>query len=290
MLNYTQLEALATVLKTGSFEAAAAQLHITQSAVSQRVRHLEEQVGAPLVLRGQPCTGTQAGLRLAQHQAEVALLEARITGQAHTSPPQLRIAVNADSLATWALHAFAQHSSIQFDIVVDDQDHSAEWLKRGEVSAAVTATPKPPQGCESIPLGDMYYTAVASPDFVSQRFPNGVDKSSIEAAPMMVFNRKDRLQHTWQKKKFGVIHNSHIQVIPSTQGFIDAALLSMGWGLNPQALVEPFLADGRLVRLVEGSDMPVSLYWQHSRLLKEALTPVTRSIIEVSKKLLTPCA
>ena len=64
MLDYTSLEALATVLHEGSFERAARRLHVTPSAVSQRVKQLEERLGQVLVQRGSPCTGTEAGQRL----------------------------------------------------------------------------------------------------------------------------------------------------------------------------------------------------------------------------------
>lgn len=283
MLNYTQLEALAAVIQTGSFDAAAQQLHVTQSAVSQRIKSLEEHIGTPLIKRGQPCEGTDTGHKLARHLSEVALLETRVTQTAPKAPHRLRIAVNADSLATWVLEALARHPDMQFEIVVDDQDHSAAWLERGEVSAVVTAKEKPPQGCDSISLGTMMYAPIASPEFVKKYFPMGVDNISLPKAPMLVFNNKDALQHIWIKQNFNIIHSGHVQQIPSTQGFIDAAILGMGWGLNPQSLVEPVLADGRVQRLVEGCDLPVPLFWQYPRLLKDGLSNLTESIVDISR-------
>ncbi|CUH69082.1 putative HTH-type transcriptional regulatorc/MT2039 [Thalassovita autumnalis] len=284
MLDYTQLETLAAVLRLGSFDLAAAQLNITQSAVSQRIRQLEEHVGAPLVQRGSPCTGTEIGNRLARHLQEVALLEARVTGKAAGPAARMRIAVNADSLATWVLEALAQVPDHLYDVVVDDQDHSAEWLKRGEVSAAITSVANPPRGCESIPLGAMRYVASASPKYVQKHFQNGVDKSSIESAPFLVFNRKDKLQSTWIKQNFGIIHSTYFHQIPSTQGFVEAARLGLGWGMNPHGLVDNYLASGELVRLVAGSDLHVSLFWQHSRLFSDMLSPLTDAIRAVAKE------
>ncbi len=75
MLDYAGLEALAAVLREGSFDRAARKLHVTPSAISQRIKLLEERVGQVLVMRGTPCTGTEAGRRLCLHVEQVALLE-----------------------------------------------------------------------------------------------------------------------------------------------------------------------------------------------------------------------
>jgi len=288
MLDYTQLDTLATVLRLGSFDSAAQHLRVTQSAVSQRIRQLEETIGCPLIHRGPPATGTEAGLKLARHAEEVRMLEARVVSPSDGQSPRLRVAVNADSLATWFLKVMACHPEFQFEIVVDDQDHSLDWLKRGEVSAVVTSEKTPPQGCISHPLGAMNYAAVCSPNFARIHFRGAVDKLSLADAPVLVFNNKDGLQATWQKQFFGVIHNRFSNKIPSTQGFIDAALLDLGWGLNPQSLVDPFLADGSLQRLVPDSDLQVPLFWHHSRLLSDALAELTGSVKLICKAELQP--
>ena len=75
MLDYLGLAALAAVVREGSFERAARKLHVTPSAVSQRIKQLEERTGQVLVQRGTPCTGTEAGRRLCLHLEQVALLE-----------------------------------------------------------------------------------------------------------------------------------------------------------------------------------------------------------------------
>ena len=146
MLDYTGLQALAAVVREGSFERAARRLHITPSAVSQRIKQLEERTGLVLVLRGTPCTGTDAGRRLCLHVEQVALLENELRRtnpglmpDGHATPPTLKLAVNADSLSTWfmdAMAAFTQDGNELLDISIDDQDHTAKRLKEGEVMAA----------------------------------------------------------------------------------------------------------------------------------------------------------
>ncbi|WP_455429154.1 ArgP/LysG family DNA-binding transcriptional regulator [Fodinicurvata halophila] len=156
MLDYALLSALAAVIRTGGFDRAAQQLGLTPSAVSQRIKLLEERLGTVLVVRGQPCRATESGLRLCQHVETVALLEEDLqdalpaAGLANPQVP-LRIAVNADSLATWLVPALAAVPERLFDLVLDDQEHSADWLRRGEVLGAVTGYGRAVQGCDSTP-------------------------------------------------------------------------------------------------------------------------------------------
>jgi LysR family transcriptional regulator (chromosome initiation inhibitor) len=179
MLDYAALSALAAVVREGSFERAAQALFVTPSAVSQRIRSLEERLGCALVVRGQPCRATDAGRRLCQHVDQVRLLEHDLQGTLPALVPQgptrvsLPIAVNADSLATWfapAIAAFAADAPVLVELSVDDQDHTAAWLRSGAVLAAVTGAARPPAGFNSRPLGAMRYVAAASPAYVARHF------------------------------------------------------------------------------------------------------------------------
>jgi LysR family transcriptional regulator (chromosome initiation inhibitor) len=291
MLDYALLAALAAVIRTGSFERAAQQLHVTPSAVSQRVKLLEERLGTILVVRGIPCTGTPAGQRLCQHVEQVSLLESELRhelpGIQHAGPPvTVRIAVNADSLATWFVAAMAQTPDCLFDLVLDDQEHSADWLRRGEVLAAVTASAKPVQGCDSTPLGALRYIATASPAFVRRHFPEGLDDASLARAPRLTFNSKDRLQTRWTRQAFGTEIASPTHWLPSSQAFIDAALAGLGWGMNPEMLVAGHLRDGRLVALVPDQPLDVPLFWQRSRIASSTLADITRAVLSTARAML----
>jgi LysR family transcriptional regulator (chromosome initiation inhibitor) len=291
MLDYALLAALAAVIRTGSFERAAQQLHVTPSAVSQRVKLLEERLGTILVVRGIPCTGTPAGQRLCQHVEQVSLLESELRhelpGIQHAGPPvTVRIAVNADSLATWFVAAMAQTPDCLFDLVLDDQEHSADWLRRGEVLAAVTASAKPVQGCDSTPLGALRYIATASPAFVRRHFPEGLDDASLARAPRLTFNSKDRLQMQWTRQAFGTEIASPTHWLPSSQAFIDAALAGLGWGMNPERLIAGHLRDGRLVALVPDQPLDVPLFWQRSRIASSTLADITRAVLSRARAML----
>lgn len=277
MLDYAALDALAAVVREGSFERAARALHVTPSAVSQRVRLLEERIGCALVVRAQPCTATEAGRRLCQHVDQVRLLEHDLHGTLPALAPAaggasarvpLPVAVNADSLATWfaaPLAAFAAEAPVLVQLSVDDQDHTADWLRSGTVLAAVTGSARPATGCNSRPLGAMRYVAAASPAFVTQHFAAGVGAATLGAAPSLVFSTKDELQDRWVRR----LCHRHVELprhtLPSPQAFATAALAGMGWGMQPLPLVAPLLASGALVELVPGTPLDVPLHWQHAR-------------------------
>lgn len=282
-LDSRQLAAFAAVLDEGSFEAAARALHVTPSAVSQRIKGLEERLGRVLVRRGTPCVATEAGEALQRHARQLRLLEQDVLApfEAAAEALPVAIAVNADSIATWFLPALAdlrRTHALVFDLVVEDQDHSSALLRQGRVMAAVSADPQPVQGCRAVSLGRMRYRAVASPDFVAAHFAAGVDETSLAAAPCTVFNRKDELQHRWMRRVTRKRLAPPLHHVPSTHGFIHAALHGLGWGMNPDLLVAPLLGSGALVELVPGLVLDVPLYWQHWRLDAPLLAELTRCV------------
>lgn len=292
MLDYAALAALSAVVREGSFERAARALHVTPSAVSQRIRLLEERVGCALVVREQPCRPTETGRRLCQHVDRVRLLEQELQGTLPALAPQgparvaLPVAVNADSLATWAapaLATFAAAHPVLMEVAVDDEDHTADWLRSGAVLAAVTASARPAPGCNSRPLGAMRYRAAASPDFVRRHFAAGVGAGSLARAPSLVFNTKDELQLRWARR----LCHRHVELprhtLPSPQAFVAAAVAGMGWGLHPQALIAPWLADGSLVELVPGTPLDVPLHWQHARAAASLVDGLSREVLAAAR-------
>jgi LysR family transcriptional regulator (chromosome initiation inhibitor) len=297
MLDYSALSALVAVVREGSFDRAARALHVTPSAVSQRIRLLEERVGCALVVRDQPCRPTDTGRRLCQHVDRVRLLEQELQGVLPALAPKgiarvtLPVAVNADSLATWfapAVAAFAAEAPVLMDVAVDDEDHTAQWLRSGAVLAAVTATARPAAGCDSRPLGAMRYVAAASPAFVRRHFAGGVGAGSLSRAPSLVFNAKDELQARWVRR----LCHRHVELprhtLPSPQAFVAATLAGMGWGMHPQALIAGPLKDGSLVELLPGSTLDVALHWQHARAASALLDGLGREVLRAARATLRP--
>lgn len=312
MLDYPALAALVAVVREGSFERAARHLHVTPSAISQRIRLLEERTGCALIIRGQPCRATDTGRRLCQHFDQVRLLEQELNGSMPMLAPHgevrvtLPVAVNADSLSTWfapALAAFAANAPVLVDVMVDDQDHTAEWLRTGAVLAAVTGSARPPTGCNSEPIGVMRYRAAASPAFVERYFggiktgggnsalprcARDVSAATLAQAPCLIFNAKDELQARWARRH---CHN-HVEMprhtLPSTLAFVEAALGGMGWGMQPESLIKDHLAEGTLVELVRDSPLDVPLYWQTARSASTVFMDLTKSLTATARRMLLP--
>jgi LysR family transcriptional regulator, chromosome initiation inhibitor len=289
-----QLVAFAAVLREGSFDAAARSLFVTPSAISQRIKQLEDRLGRVLIQRGSPCVATLAGEALQRHAQQVALLESQAlatfgVNEARQTSLPLAIAVNADSLATWLAPALADVQTalgLTFDLIVEDQDHSNELLRAGRVMAAITTDSRAIQGCNVEPLGAMRYLAVASPAFFDRFLAGGVNERTLSKAPCNVFNRKDALQTEYLKLVCGKKLNPPCHYVPSTHGFVEAALHGLGWGMNPQTLVGDHLARGALKELKRGKNLDVPLFWQYWRLDNAALAALTVAIKKASARVL----
>ncbi|TKC79230.1 LysR family transcriptional regulator ArgP [Trinickia terrae] len=276
MLDYALLDALAAVIRYGSFDRAASALNVTPSAISQRVKLLEERVGSVLVKRGQPCVATTSGALLCRHTERVKLLEAELTGQVPSLPgllaeswPTLRVAVNDDSVGTWFVDAvapFCVERQTLLDLVIDDQDHTAQRIRDGSVQGAVTTQAEPVQGCRSTRLGRMRYLAIASPSYFARYFADGVNRDSLRRAPCVVFNPKDALQTRFMRRITRAEVDPPLHWIPHVGGFLRAAMSGMGWGMCPVPMIAAHLEAGELVDIAPGKYLDVDLYWQSWRL------------------------
>jgi LysR family transcriptional regulator (chromosome initiation inhibitor) len=274
-----QLETLAAIVEEGSFEGAARRLHLTPSAVSQRVRALEGAAGQVLVRRTLPAEVTPAGTPLLRLARQLRLLTAEAGVElGHDDVVELRVAVNADSLATWfraVLADIAMRPDTVLRLVVEDEAHSHELLRSGEALAAVTAEPTPVQGCSVEPLGAMRYRAAVAPWLLAEhQRGTRVDWASI---PMVVFNEKDQLQDTVltarRASRPRVVHR-----VPSTADFLEAVRTGMGWGLVPLHQLTPELARGDLARMPGAGPVDVDLFWQRWRLASPALDTLTSDV------------
>lgn len=276
-----QLAALVAIVDHGTFDAAARQLSLTPSAVSQRIRALESQVGRVVVVRSNPCRPTPAGevlLRLARGRALLEREALAELGPGADDRTDLPVAVNADSLATWfprVLAAVADWPDVVLRLHVEDQDHSAELLRAGAVLGAVTSDPVAVQGCRVEPLGVMRYLPVASPRLV-ERWSAGAGLDWAQA-PVIRFNAKDDLQRRFLRGH-GVDHDPPTHVVPSSEGFLAAVRAGLGWGVVPEDQLGADLEAGRLLRLGDAAGVDVPLYWQCWRLRSVHLERLTAAV------------
>lgn len=279
-----QIETLVTIAEEGTFEAAARRLHLTASAVSQRIRALERAAGQVLISRTTPCAATVAGEPLVRLGRQLRLLAAEagaVLGD--TEVVELSVAVNADSLATWfrpVLDAVAARSgraepSIALRLHVEDQAYSHDLLRRGDVLAAVTSEPTPVQGCAVERLGRLRYTAAAAPVLLDRhRTGRRLDWSAL---PMVVFNEKDRLQDD-VLAGHGVGRPGVVHRVPSTADFHEAVCRGLGWGMILEPHLGPEVTAGRLVRIPGARPVDVPLFWQRWRLESPGLAALTEDV------------
>ena len=282
---------LAAVAVAGTLDAASRALRITPSAVSQRVKTLEQQLGRILLVRTKPVRLTEAGESVVRLARQIALLEQdALTGLGvddgiPTSRPVIPLAVNADSMATWflpPLARLAERHGIDFDLHRDDQNFTARLLESGDVMAAVTSESAPVAGCSVSPLGVLEYRAAAAPGYAQRWFPGGVTADALAVAPFVDFDRRDTLQHEWLRTQGVSPEGIPRHYVPASHDYARAVELGLGWGMVP-AVQE---AAG-LVHLGAPA-LRVQLYWQQWNLRSALLDTIAAEIAAEARAVLQP--
>lgn len=291
-IDHHHLNAFAAILREGSFEKAAQSLSVTPSAISQRIRALEEKMGTVLIIRETPCRPTEEGVKLYRHALQVEMLEKDLLQDMQNPERQssrsIAVAVNADSLETWfmgAAESFFRETGTTLEIIADDQDHTDQWLKEGRVLGAVTSSSKPVQGCRIERLGIVRYLPMAAPEFAKQYFPKRNIKDHLAQAPMIAFNRKDKIQTNFIKKMIGKTMkvDPPCHFIPSTHAFHDAIAAGLGWGFVIESMSSEYVKKYGLVNFAPGYEMDLILYWQSWRLTSPTLNALTKAVRKAAK-------
>ncbi|WP_254389829.1 LysR family transcriptional regulator ArgP [Streptomyces sp. AC550_RSS872] len=281
-----QVRTLLAVVDEGTFDAAAAALHVTPSAVSQRVKALEQRTGRVLLVRTKPVRPTESGTVIVRFARQLARLERDAWTELGMNDAgdttRVSIAVNADSLATWFLTALTRvpdEPRLCFELRREDESRTATLLREGLVMAAVTSSPDPVAGCSVRALGRMRYLAAASPEFADRHLGASLG-DALARAPVMTFDRSDDLQDAFvrglRRGRGGASPVRHH--IPTSEGFLSAVTAGLGWGMIPEAQAEPLLETGRLVQLAPQRPVDVPVYWQQWKLDFPALAAVTEAV------------
>lgn len=297
MLDYKLVEAFAVVVLEGGFEKGARVLHLTQSAVSQRVKLLEEQAGCVLLVRSSPPVATAAGQEMLKHYRQVKRLEGDLgigpdgkTGE-FTSLP---VAINADSLATWfmpALEEYLDTEPVLLDLSVDDQAETHRLLRDGEVLGCISARSEPMQGCRSEYLGDAVYRLYCTPEYESKWFQKSKQLRDFERAPILIFNRKDTLHSELlidflgeSPKKYNGFY------LPSSEGFGPAIVSGRVSGTMPEQQGDEYVERGELINLLPGHSKVVRLYWHCWNIESGELGRFTKALVAGARKFLRQSA
>ncbi|PAV26615.1 LysR family transcriptional regulator (chromosome initiation inhibitor) [Tamilnaduibacter salinus] len=280
MIDYKLLHALALVVECGGFERAGEALGLSQSAVSQRIKTLEVRLGQPVLARQSVPRATPAGQRLLNHYHQVRLLERDLSDTLPAlaeSTARVRIAINADSLATWwgsVVGAFCRESGLLMDLVIEDQDVGLRRMREGDVAACLCSSDQPIVGARCVRVGTMRYRPLASPDYMASQFPSGVTVAAFGQAPAIVFGPNDQLQHRFMADR-GYTGPFPHHLCPSSEGFVRLALAGMGYGMIPESQVTSELEAGALVRVDPTYALDVPLYWHYWRHSGDALAQLT---------------
>jgi len=295
------LECLAAIIEEGGFERAAQRLSITQSAVSQRLRALEAQVGTVLIVRSRPLKPTPAGQLMLKHAKMMRLLRADLEKDLKELAPsstggsreeeRISVAINADSIATWALPALnpLAQGGLPIEIIADDQEFTHEWLREGQVLGCVTSLGQALRGCKMEPLGTMDYVAVATPSYAAIHCPKGLNAHNFHQLPFIAFNRKDHLQHEFVTQAFKLPRVMLKQLfLPSSEGQVRAVLAGWGVSVVPELRVRDLMASGELVNLAPRQRLGVALYWHCWNLSSDVLDALSGALREAAARSLRP--
>ncbi len=294
MLDYKLIEALAMVVREGGFDKAAGTLCITQSAVSQRVKLLEELTGQVLIARTTPPRATPAGRKILKHYLQVKQLEDDLIGEMNEPSTEgftsMALGINADSLSFWfleAIHPFLSEERMLLDIRVDDQEQTHRFLKNGDVMGCVSTQELPVQGCRIEYLGRMNYRLMATPEFVSQWFPGGFTFEEAHRAPALIYDRNDELIDKLLHQAFGDVPASiPAHYVPSVEKYADFIAMGHAYGTLPDQQSRSFLSSGRMVDLSPGCLVSAKLYWHCWNIKSDSLEKLTRHMIRSAKTLL----
>ena len=288
-LDPKQTEALRAVIETGSFEQAAVRLHLTPSAVSQRVRALESRLGNPLVVRSRPARATAVGQRLLQYLRRVMQLEADLASDLAVeqhSPLSLTIALNADSLGTWFFPALAGalvHEEVLIELVVEDQDYTYTLLESGMAIACIGSEEKPMKGCIAEELGIMRYRLMGSQPFCERWFPRGLNRNDARRAPVVAYSHKDTLQASFLQNQLGLMPDAYpCHYVPGTEAHLAAIRHGLGYGMVPELL----LTGSTLTDLAPDKPCDVKLYWHSWKVQSPRMEALSRQIVEAARSLL----
>ena len=287
-------ETLAAAVDEGTLDGAARCLHLTPSAVSQRIKALEEQLGQLLLVRSKPVRATDAGAAVIRLARQAALLEHDTLVELGDDPADgarisVPLAVNADSLATWFLAPLAhlaERHPVVFDLHRDDQDFTAGLLESGAVMGAVTSRGAPVAGCRVSTLGAMRYEAVATPAYVARWLDDG-SVGGLAEAPLVDFDRRDDLQNVWLASRGVDPVRPPRHYVPASSDFASAVRQGLGWAMLPRFQSHDALERGELV-LLGGEPVDVLLHWQQWNLRSPLLDAIADEVVAEGRRVLAP--
>jgi LysR family transcriptional regulator, chromosome initiation inhibitor len=293
--DYKLLAALANIIEYQSFELAANKLHISQSAISQRIKNLEEAIGQPVLIRHQPIELTEAGKHLVAHYKKVQQLENELSPSLSSHSPKqplkVSLAVNADSIATWFLHTITpvlKKYHVELNLIIEHEERTLEKLKTGEAIGAVSVIEQPLKGYRAFQLGDMEYCLVANQQFKNKYFKYGVTNQSLKMAPAISYDHKDDMHKRFIAKHFNLAANEYYcHRVRSSEAFVALAKQGVAYCLLPKLQIKDELNAGELINISPETQLIETLYWHSWVLVKGVNKEISQKIVEIGQNALS---
>ncbi|MDR6582742.1 LysR family transcriptional regulator [Herbaspirillum frisingense] len=174
-VDFSDLRVFVTILRTGSFKAAAIQLGLTPSATSHAMKRLEERLSTRLLYRSSravspTAAGSELALRLEEGFEKIGAALGVLESAAAGSLGELRINVFADAahlLIEPAIPEFVrQCPKVKLTVVVDDRP--IDIVSEG-YDAGIRYGHYVPEGMVTAPLTRAHrWVAAASPDYLQR--------------------------------------------------------------------------------------------------------------------------
>jgi LysR family transcriptional regulator (chromosome initiation inhibitor) len=294
-IDFKQLQAVAAVIDEQGFDKAAQKLFVTQSAVSQRIRQLEIQLGHILIIRSTPPQLTETGQQVMMYYRQLDLLQTEflslVPGNTGTGWHRISIGTNADSLCTWLLDALGpllDRHQLLLELKIEDQEQTHELLRKGEVIGCISARPQAEQGCNCLPLGVMRYRCLASPAFYRRYFSEGVTQETILNAPCVEFSSKDELILRYLQQEFQISSHPKTHRVPLTDAYLSFISKGNAWGMVPDQQSEAARRNGELLDVLPGKTIDVPLFWHIWNLKSQISQALSTQLQKSAQTILLP--
>ena len=263
------LRALIAVARERSFTKAAAKLGVSQSALSQTVRELEERLGVRLLTRTtRSVSPTEAGERLLhtvgprfeEIEAELAAIRELREKPAGT----IRITATENAADTILLPTLVkllpEYPDIKVEIIID---YGLTDIVAQRYDAGVRSGEQVAKGMVAVRIGpDMRMAVVGAPSYFKTR-PEPKKPQDLIDHNCITLRLPDCGLYAWEFEKTGRELRVRVDgqlTYNTTAQELNAALAGLGLVYVPEGMAQPHLAKGRLKRVLEDWCLPYSGY------------------------------
>jgi LysR family transcriptional regulator (chromosome initiation inhibitor) len=205
------------------------------------------------------------------------------------SMPEIALAVDAASLATWfplSLQPLLSPPRCQLNVQVATPELALHLVREGSVFGCVAAGAAEPQanGPQVTPLGTMRYVCVATKAFANHWFGDGFITDAVQLAPAVVCDRDMMGGFLQQVLEWRGAYPHH--TLPLSAASTECVFGGLAYGLLPLQQVSAALADERLVDLAPGQVVDVPLHWHAWNLDTPFTLALSEQIVATARRYL----